>query len=173
MKHLLIFTSAFALVAPVAVGGEPRQEDVTVRGGQPSRAEWVSTLTKRIDTMLERKSRSLWNEQRAVSGIVTIQFQADESNFPSKMVLLRSSQDTFLNRSSMRVIKNLGTLPAFPSSFSKDQVFRVNMIYAEDYLDYREKLRVLAKDQTRSLVAHGGAGDTLAMVVTLNAVSAY
>jgi hypothetical protein len=168
MKHYPIVIAAVCALYPSLAPAQPRQGEVTVRGDQLSRERWVATVTRRLEAALLRQHDPIGSDP-AAGGIVSVRFALDERNRPSVPTLARSSSNRRLDRVALLAVRRLGELPALSSGPGAPTTVQANMIFASDYLDYRNKLALLRREIR---VARGSDGPTrLAAVVMIGAAA--
>ncbi|MBY9062799.1 energy transducer TonB [Sphingomonas yunnanensis] len=168
MKHYSIVIAAICALYPSLAPAQPRQGEVTVRGDQRSRERWVAAVTRRLEAALLRQQDPIGFDA-AAGGIVSVRFTLDERHRPSAPTLARSSSNRRLDRVALLAVRRLGELPALSWGTGAPTTVQANMIFASDYLDYRNKLATLRREIR---LARGTDGPTrLASAVMVGAAA--
>lgn len=169
MKHCSIVIAAVCASFPSAAPAQPPQREVTVRGDQLPRERWAAAVTRRLEAELLRQHEPLWTNDPASGGIVSVRFTLDERHRPVAPTLVRASKDRRLDRVALRAIGRLGELPALAWGAGAAPTVQANIVFASDYLDYRNKLTLLRREIR---LARATAGpERLAAVVMIGAAA--
>ncbi|MBW6528785.1 energy transducer TonB [Sphingomonas sp. RHCKR7] len=126
-------------------------------------------MTRRLETELLRQQEPMWFDGAGSGGIVSVRFTLDERNRPAAPLLARSSHDRRLDRAALRAIGRLGVLPAVSTGAGVGPTIQANMIFASDYLDYREKLGLLRREIR--VARQTGGSERLASIVMIGAAA--
>jgi len=148
-------TAIFAV--PLLATSVHASDPIIVESKQPTVSEWAADLQKQLERTGQRDTPGLYVAAR--SGLVSVDFQRGNDGKPSAVSIASKSGSGAMDRQALRLVSRINHLEMLPAGLKQSQVFRANIIFAEDSFEQEALLRRLA----RTAAAAPGSRTTLAL----------
>lgn len=167
MKMLVSAAVAAASLSMPAVA-QPQQERRPVVVTAPdvsSVPHWVDRVSRQISATIEVPAAIRPGDLS--SGRAAVVFRCDGDGRPVAVTLARRSGYPTLDRIAMQTIRRLPSLSPMPPSFSPNQRFRANIVFAYTQGEYDGQMRALRREAAATQMAASSAPSD--GVIALNA----
>lgn len=169
MKTLyLAAVAASALLPSVSLAQQsPLETDYVVRA-PTYLGVWTEQVAQDLSKALRFPAARNGHED---SGIVAINFTANDDGTTSDLSVARSSGSAVLDRAALRAVSHMGQIDPLPKAMGRNVAVRANIVFAQDHGQLRQYTAQLQRDELANRDRNSADQPRIALTVGLRPIS--
>lgn len=168
MKTLYLAAfAAGALLPSVSLAQPPQLETDNVVRAPTYIGVWSNQVAQDLSKALRYPAVLSARED---SGIVAVNFTANDDGTASDFSVARSSGSTALDRAALRAVSRMGQIDPLPRALGPSVVVRANIIFAQDHGQLRHYTTQLQREELASRDRNGADQPRIALTVGLSPI---